>query len=316
MPLFHRIRKATNRLLSPLGLSVERVEKKPWFGSEIVTTRVGQFEIRVPSSSPISTHYTRCPGYSFYLGTLAALLKYKYPNLVAVDIGANVGDTACIIESAAAIPLLCIEGDDLSFSILQENIRQFAGAKAFKLFLGEKSGSLGVSTQKDGWNTTLIPIERGPSRKVNLVSLDEFLASRPERPSIKLLKIDTEGFDCSIIRGAQTYLGQVHPVITFEYNRDNMAALGEKGLDTLALLARLGYDCVAFHDCDGRFFDAAPLSDDRFVRNIHEYADGKHAAVYYFDLTLFHKGDQDVASAFVNGERARRAVQGCEQVLN
>jgi FkbM family methyltransferase len=307
MPLLNHIRKTTNRLLSPLGLSVESVEKQPWFRPKVVTAKVGKYEIRVPSANPISTHYVKYPGYSSHLGTLASLLKTKYPDVVAMDVGANVGDTACIIESAAAMPLICVEGDDLSFSMLEANLRQFPEARAFKLFLGEKSETLGVNIAKDGWNATLIPDQAGPSKKIKLVSLDEFLNLRPEKPRIRLLKIDTEGFDCSIIRGGKDFIRQVRPVITFEYNRDNMAALGEKGLDTLALLAGFGYDHIAVHDCDGRFFDSATLSDERFVRNIHEYADGKNAAIYYFDLTLFHEADREVAGAFVSAERARRA---------
>ncbi|MGA2246213.1 MAG: FkbM family methyltransferase [Verrucomicrobiota bacterium] len=307
MQLFHRLRKVTNELLSPLGLSVERVEKRPWFRPEIVTTRVGKYDIRVPAANPLSRIYLENPGYASYLGALAALLMEKYKNLIAMDVGANVGDTACIIESSASIPLLCIEGDDLCFTWLEQNLRQFPQATAYRVFLGEKSETLDVSTEKDGWNTTLIPNRSGPSKGIQLLSLDDFLSSRPETPNLKLLKIDTEGFDCSIIRGARNFIRQVRPVITFEYNRDNMAVLGEPGLDTLDMLATLGYDCVAVHDCAGRFFDAASLSDDRFVRNIHDYADGKHAAVYYFDLTLFHESDQDVARAFVNEERGRRA---------
>jgi len=300
------IRKAANRVLAPLGLELVRVEKKPWF-AKTITVRVGKYDIRIPILNPLSTLYSTNPGYVAHLGTLAALLKQKYPQLVALDIGANVGDTACIIESAVPIPLLCIDGDDLTFELLKENIRQFPNASAYKLFLGEKSESMDVSTVKDGWNLTLIPNPSGPLKRVKLLSLDDFLASRQETPCIKLLKIDAEGFDCSIIRGAKNFIREVRPVITFEYNRDNMTALGEMGLDTLATLAGLGYSSVAYHDCDGRFFDAATLSDDKFVRNLHDDADGKHAAVYYFDLTLFHEGDQDIAESFVSQERARRA---------
>jgi FkbM family methyltransferase len=306
MSLLNLLRNSATRMLSPLGLAVVRVEKQPWFRPRIVTTRVGRYDIRIPAISPLPSIYQKNPLYSAYLGALAGLLKRKYPDLVGLDIGANVGDTACIIKSAADIPVLCIEGDDFCFGFLEENLRQFPNATAHKLFLGEKTGVLDVRTEKDGWNTTLIPGHPGSSKQVNLVSLDDFLASRPQATAIKLLKIDTEGFDCSIIRGARNFIRQVHPVITFEYNRDNMSALGEKGLDTLAMLAACGYDRVAFHDCYGRFFDDALLSDDKYIRNLHDYADGRHAAIYYFDLTLFHESDQEIAHAFVNDERARR----------
>jgi FkbM family methyltransferase len=307
MQLLHRLRQATNKLLSPLGFEVARVDKQPWFQPNMVTTRVGKFDIQIPAHNPLSTLYRKLPGYTSHLGRLATVLLDKYPDLVAIDVGANVGDTACIIESAGAIPLLCIEGDDLSFSVLEKNLRQFRDARAFKIFLGEKSEAVGMTMAKDGWNTTLIPDQAGGTKKISLVSLDDFLAPRPEMPRIKLLKIDTEGFDCSIMRGAKNFLRQVHPAITFEYNRENMAALGENGLETLSMLAGLGYGPVMFHDCGGRFFDATVLTNNQFLTNIHEYADGKQAAVYYFDLTVFHETDRDLAEVYVKGERARRA---------
>lgn len=306
MFLFHRLRNAVNRILSPAGFAVERVARQPWFRPENVTVPVGRYSILIPTINPLAQMYQINPDYSAHLATAAALLKKKYPDFTALDIGANVGDTACIIKSGADVPVVCIEGDDLSFDLLERNLRQLTGATAHKLFLGEKTETKNISTEKTGWNTTLIPDETGASRQINIVRLDDFLPTLPAAPVIKLLKIDTEGFDCAILRGSKKLIQEAKPVISFEYNRDNMAALGEKGLDTLAMLADLGYATIAFHDCGGRFFDAVPLADEKFVRNIHDYADGRHAAIYYFDLTLFHQDDLDVAQAFAEAERARR----------
>ena len=309
MPLFHQIRKSANKVLAPLGLALERVNRQPWFLTPVVNVQVGRFSIQMPANSPLPAHYRKHPDYTAFLARLAALVKGKYPAAAALDIGANVGDTASIIRSGADLPLLCIEGDDLTFRFLERNLRQFPHAAAHKLFLAEKSEALSLSQDKSGWNTTLIPDQGAHARKVNMVSLDDFLGAQPAAPDYKLLKIDTEGFDCSIIRGAKNYIGRTRPVLSFEYNRDNMSALGEKGLDTLNLLQQLGYAEMALHDCEGRFFDAVALADEKFVRNIHDYADGKNAAVYYFDFTLFHEQDRDLALAFAAGERTQRTTQ-------
>jgi FkbM family methyltransferase len=309
MPLLHQTRQFVNKLLSPVGFALVRVEKQPWSRPKIVTLTIGRYSIQVPAINPLSTLYVRNPGYTGHLGRLAALLKTKYPGLVAIDIGANVGDTACIIRSAADVPMLCIEGDDFSFGFLERNLRQFQNVTAHKLFLGEKTQALAANIEKGGWNTTLTPDAGGSAHSVQIVSLDDFLAARTDTSAMKLVKIDTEGFDCSIIRGAGKFIAQAHPVISFEYNRDNMAALGEKGLDTLALLSSLGYSQAAYHDCDGRFFSSATLSNDGFIRDLHDYADGKHGAIYYFDLTVFHRDDDAAAGQFIEAERARRLNQ-------
>lgn len=84
---------------------------------------------------------------------------------------------------------------------------------------------------------------------MNLTRLDDFIFSEPGRQTFKLVKIDAEGFDCSIIRGATNFLRELHPVIHFEYNGENMDAIGEPGIDTLLLRSDLGYSQLAVHDC-------------------------------------------------------------------
>jgi FkbM family methyltransferase len=306
MPLFNSLRLFTNKVLAPAGFAVQRVKKNNPWGSAIVTTRIGRFSIRVPRTNQVSTEYQDNPCYMSELAELASLLKKKYPGLSAIDIGANVGDTACIIKTAVDIPLVCIEGNDYTFGLLEENIRQFQNVTAYKLFLGEKTGTMTATFEKAGWNTTIKPGQGDGAQTISLVSLDDFLATKPVASGCKLMKIDTEGFDCSIIRGAAKFLQQSRPALMFEYNRDNMEAIGEKGTDTLAMLRDLGYSQVIFHDCNGRFFTANALSDDALVGDLLDYADGKHGAIYYFDLTMFHREDTDVALEFIKAERARR----------
>jgi FkbM family methyltransferase len=305
MPFLNRARLFANKVLSPAGFAINRVRKtNPW-GSRTVTTQVGRFNIQSPRSSPLRTVYEDFPGHMEQLTTLVRLLKSKYPDLQAIDVGANVGDTACIIKSAADIPLVCIEGDGDIFELLQENVSQFQGVTAHKLFLGEKTGDMAVTLENKGWNAAIRPANQMEAQTIDITSLDDFLAGRPVSASCKLLKIDAEGFDCSIIRGAGNFLQRMHPVIIFEFNREVMEAIGENGLSTLAMLRRLGYSRVAFHDCTGRFVTDTSLSNELLVMDLLGYADGKFAPIY-LDLTVFHGDDEDAAVEFIQSERARR----------
>jgi FkbM family methyltransferase len=306
MTFIHATRKLANKLLSPLGVAIVNAERSPRLRKTIETVRVGRYPVQMPGISPLVQCYSQFPDSIGQLGRLASLLHGKYPNLAAIDIGANVGDTACIIKSAADIPLLCIEGDDFCFGFLEKNVKQFPDVTIHKLFLGEKTAVISAAFEKTGWNTTIKPDSDASAKKINLTSLDDFLANRPEAANYRLIKIDTEGFDCPIIRGGAKFIQQTHPVIAFEYNRDNMDAIGENGLETLAMLARLGYSQIVFHDCHGRFFCPASMSDHALIRNLHDYADGKHGAIYYFDIAIFHKDDDDVAQAFIKAEQVQR----------
>ena len=307
MNFLHTALKTVNDLLSPTGIAVTRTQKTPWKWTDSVTTaHVGKYSIEVPALSPVAWHYSNTPDLVSQLGRLTSLLRKKYPDLAAMDIGANVGDTACIIKSAEDIPLLCIEGDEAAFPFLQRNIAQFRNITAHQLFLGEKSGMASVGFENKGWNLTLKPGTGSAARSIKLTSLDDFMATQPDGRAFKLVKIDTEGFDCRIIRGAMNFIQNAIPVITFEYNRGNMDAIGEPGLPTLAKLQELGYSRIVFHDQNGRFLLAATLADQVLVKDLHDYADCVQGRLGYLDITVFHAVDMDLANGFVVMERLHR----------
>jgi FkbM family methyltransferase len=251
-------------------------------------------------------YYRENPGFVGQLGLLTALVSEKYPHTAAIDIGANVGDTACIIKTAADIPLLCIEGDDKSFDFLQRNVAQFQNTTAHKLFLAERTDTISASLACAGWNTTILPGSTASAKAIQVMRFDDFIVTQPGWENFKLLKIDTEGFDCPIIRGATKFIRQVLPVIFFEYNRQSMALIGEPGIDTLFMLAELGYSHIAFHDARGRFICSANLADREKIRDLHDYADGKNSEIYYLDITVFHERDTDIALKYLAAERTRR----------
>lgn len=309
MIFLHRTRLFVNDLLSPVGFAINRVEKQPWkcfrTTQAVVSTQFGRYSIQVPKESPYSVPYGHHPRPLGPLARLTSLVKKKFSFLAVVDIGANVGNTACIIKTAEEVPILCIEGDEYIFGFLQKNIAQFQNVAARKLFLGETTREIRASFEKSGWNLTLKPDETS-TRVVNLTSFDDFIVSEPKWQTFKLVKIDAEGFDCSIIRGATNFIRDVHPVIHFEYNRENMDAIGEPGIDTLLLLSGLGYSHVTFHDPWGRFFCSTTLSEQNFIKDLHDYADSVHGRIPYYDITAFHESDSDLAAEFLEIERRER----------
>jgi FkbM family methyltransferase len=320
MSFLHPTRLFLNDLLSPFGFAINRVGKQRWtwfralqrFAKKarekvreheaVLTIQVGRYSIQIPSESPISVWYG---GQALELGRLTILVKRKFPFLAVIDIGANVGDTACIIKTAEEVPVFCIEGDEDTFSFLQKNIAQFENVTARNAFLGETTKKIRVNFEKSGWNLTLKPNETS-AQTVNLTKLDDFIFCEPGWQTFKLVKIGAEGFDCAIIRGATNFLRAVQPVIHFEYNRDNMDPIGEPGIDTLLLLSDLGYSQLAVHDANGRFFCSTSLSEKNFIEDLHDYADSVHGGISHYDITAFHRSDSDLAAEFQEIERQER----------
>ena len=158
MYLLHSIKNSVNWLLLPCGFALQRTPKRKWhLPNSIIPTKVGRFVIQVPAFNPMHYYYESNPGFIGQLGLLTTLTLEKYPHLAVVDIGANVGDTACLIKMAEDVPVLCIEGDDKSFEFLQKNIAQFQNTTAHKLFLAEKTDTINATLAYAGWNATIWP---------------------------------------------------------------------------------------------------------------------------------------------------------------
>ncbi|NCT95656.1 MAG: FkbM family methyltransferase [Chitinophagaceae bacterium] len=297
------MRKMIRNLLNKVGYDIVKVnvhsDKK---AGRIYPVQVGNYRIDMPGNNPQISNYKYEPQVNSQLGRLTACLAQKYPDISVIDIGANVGDTIAVIKTHIEVPVIGIEGDDISYRFLEKNTRQFQQVSIIKEFLGEKKETVQVAFEKGGWNTTLVPSSTGQS--LTLKTLDQVLTEhRMEQRRLKLLKIDCEGFDTIIIRGAGDLLRKQKPVLYFEYNKTNMEAIGEDGLSTLFALEQFGYRRAVFFDNKGRYFMSLPLSQRDIITQIHHYADETHSEIAYYDLCLFHEEDAELEARFVEQER-------------
>jgi FkbM family methyltransferase len=264
--------------------------------------KVGNFDILMPGNNPQISNYKYQPDLNKQLARLTTLVHSKYPNLTVIDIGANVGDTIAVIKTQIDIPIIAIEGDDISFSFLQKNVQQFESITPIKQFLGEAERKISVKLNKSGWNTTLIPQSEG-TNQLMLKPLDDVLdANGLSERELKLIKIDIEGFDTIVLRGAEKIISKNKPVLYFEYNTTNMNAIKEDGLATLLSLVKYGYKEVIFFDAKNRYVITCPLTSTELITQLHYYVHEEKSQIPYYDLCLFHSEDSDLQDKFINSE--------------
>ncbi|WP_127127583.1 FkbM family methyltransferase [Pseudoflavitalea rhizosphaerae] len=301
------MKKFIRYLLGYFGYDIIKVVPTSFLKKE-QPVKVGNYLITLPVQNPLIKTYATQKDFASEIGRLAGYVLQKYPDLIFIDIGANTGDTIATVKSVQDIPILAVEGDDFSFSYLKRNAAQFRNVHLVQQFLGEETGTIKVDLQKKGWNTTIIP--NAGNEEVTIKTLDTVVQeSSLSKHAMKLLKIDTEGFDTVIIRGAASLIKETRPVIYFEYNRDNMGAIHENGLQTLLDLAREGYEKVLFFDDRGRYILSGSLSDRELIQDLHDYSDGKTSLIYYYNICLVHSSDADLANRIITGERGFRNAQ-------
>ncbi len=297
-----------NRLLEKIGLRVMRLSFVP-ARTTTLPMKIGKFDLLVPPQNPAYETYRDNLKYNSEIGRIASSVYTKYPEMVSVDVGANIGDTAAIIRSACPAPIVCIEGDELLGHVLTENIRILGDATVVQVYLSDNLEEQYVCIQKEGWNNTLLPVTgEGRGKKIGFMPLDDAIKDL-DLHRVKLLKVDTEGFDGRVLRGSQNVLKIGRPVVVFEYNREILTPLGEDGLSIFSHLKNHGYRSALFWDPRGRFLLATSLNDMALIEDLHNYVDFREKPLGYLpylDVCMFHECDQDLAEECLAAERRAR----------
>jgi FkbM family methyltransferase len=131
---------------------------------------------------------------------MAFLLHLLRPHELFVDVGANVGVYTILAAAAAGADVVCFEPQDAAFAALQKNIRlNKVGprVRALKAAAAAADGSLWLSEPR-GPETRVARAGDERHAEVQAVTLVGALGGRAPR----LIKVDVEGFEIEVLRGA------------------------------------------------------------------------------------------------------------------
>ncbi|MCW1923526.1 FkbM family methyltransferase [Luteolibacter arcticus] len=299
-----RLAELINKLISPLGVKLSRVRRRvlPVLRPGIVQAKVGSATLAMPADSTIPFEYAVNPDYGSQIGRLAGYLKETTGEYLAIDVGANVGDTLAIIRQAADVPVMCVEGDPKCAALFRENSRIYDRVELVDTFLSESEGNENVTVQKDGWNATLIPEAGGAP--MSFRTLDS-VASGRSLPC-GLLKLDVEGYEWKILRGARELLTKDQPVICIEYNIRHSGFPPEEFVRGMEGLRDLGYDQVIVYESQGALLSTFSLSDGwEDYLDLHHFLRLGLSPVLYVDLTIFPSSKGKLGGDFAAKERLR-----------
>lgn len=164
-----------------------------------------------------------------------------------MDVGANVGDWLSgivAVKGNAPFELIAFEPSSSAAARLRERFASDPRISIIDAAAGDAAGVMQFVEERDaGKGSTLVPgfgQIHGHSRTVKVTTIDEELA-RAGWDKIDLLKIDAEGYDARVIRGAAEALRRnAIAVVQFEYNRSWQLA-GETLFACYRMLEEFGY---------------------------------------------------------------------------
>lgn len=178
-----------------------------------------------------------------------SLLSKAKKEIVVVDVGAQTGSFSLlakylpdsqwyafepISEAVAQLKVNLSLNAIKNVSVEEACVSNEAGHKILKL---PSDTHWGLATLGDSPSR----FNKYDQRKVKAIKLDDFIDEH-HISHVDFMKIDTEGWELFVLKGAQKMIQRDHPVILMEYNESNMKQCGVSQLEVHELLKELGYE--------------------------------------------------------------------------
>jgi len=247
------------------------------FGIARVTSRDGLVEAHAapfgltftgPAADCITRHIYRIGAHEPHITRYLLDNIRVGANEVALDVGANIGWYSVLLDrlSAPGARVLAFEPDPGSFRLLSTNLQanRTQHVTALNVALGDKPGVALLHRYRDSNNGRHTLLEGNTSGGTVEVPVDtlksvwerEQLGARP----VALLKIDVEGFECLVLRGAGDLLKRCRCVL-LEYSPEGLTLAGLQPAALIDLLIAAGLEARVFAGDD-----LAPISYAELAR--------------------------------------------------
>jgi FkbM family methyltransferase len=285
-------KKCLKALFRIAGFTVTRRKTVRVSPQVVVSANIAGHKLFLPQSHVLPTILKQFPFYSSNLGRIAKYAAQKYPQLSVIDIGANIGDSLAFVRSQVNAPILCIDGDDQYFPLLVKNAALFKDVVTVKTYISDEGNPVDITVKRTS-GTAYISTKATSTSQSTVRTLPEVVNENPSFANAKLLKIDTDGFDCKILKGASAFLSKMKPILFFEYDPDHLMRQEDDGLSIFPTLAQIGYDKLLIYDNYGILMLSVETSDQSLLQQLHFYALGQNSQRYY-DICAFHSDDADL----------------------
>lgn len=244
------------RLLYPLRLYLARFPIQRGKGvilRQVITPLLppgeAEFDLPIPpQSSKIGLRYRETLGLSsllygtFELAELNYVNQYLKPGDKAMDIGANVGIFSVVMGATVGDKGQVFAFEPVATNVvrLEKNLRKntLCNVQIYPVALGASNGHMKLRMATDPAYPSLHQVQGGFGSGIEVsveVRTLDGIWEELGYPDIALVKIDVEGAEMDVLRGASSFLARCRPTLLVEAN-----SAGE--LDTLrARLSDLGY---------------------------------------------------------------------------
>jgi FkbM family methyltransferase len=240
------------------------------------------------------------PSYSNNLLEIVKIINASISSLSIIDIGANIGDSIVLMKNVSKAKILAIEPEHAYYKFLIKNVSGIKSVKTINECLGEKDTTKYMQLTRSNGSATFRKSQYGRN-STKIRKLDSVLKKYPEFLSADFIKVDTDGFDYLVLRGARSYLKKSKPIIFFEYWPKGLNDVGEDGIKFIKYLASLGYSKSIVFDNFGRYFLSVDLTNTNLMLDLHNYIkNNKDLERNDYDICTFLNKDEIIYNKIRN----------------
>ncbi len=259
-----------------------------------------------------NTYPVNCRLFQSLNSPIVELVYQSYTTLgspiVFVDIGAAIGDTLLLLEQRGPRMIerfYCIDGDPEFFRYLRHNLRDFANGTLLFALLSSHSGTIPELVRIHPGTASAQGKASAPATTLDALLLPQQLSR------LDVLKIDVDGYDGKVLRGATTVLRTFRPAVVFEWHPIACQQTLNPWTDHFEALGACGYSIYLWFTKFGHFshfmigFEKAAVDAlaELCLRNVH--TDDWHYDVIALHSTsaLSHMALAELAFAKTTSQR-------------
>jgi FkbM family methyltransferase len=177
------------------------------------------------------------------------LFKIAQSNFIVFDVGANIGFVTLNLAKCCSDGFVyAFEPDSRTFNTLQVNLKEnnYQNIASYQVALGTRTEKMLLSRiERTNPGANRILPQRSPHEYdqewVDVEPLD-LIADRLSIPRVDLIKIDVEGFELFVLKGAENLIRKFKPILFVELSEVNLRVHGLSAALLIQYIEGLNYE--------------------------------------------------------------------------
>ena len=254
------------------------------FGDPPIVVVIHGKRLYMPLSHNLPIYINRFKFYDTALTRISKFLRSKKQSLAYIDVGANIGDSIYAIDPLPTDKIIGIEPDQKFQKYLRKNLKGYANIIIEEVICSSSSKREKVRIIET--NGTAKIVKDSKSKEMVKETLDG-IVKRNKFGNVDLLKVDTDGHDFEVLKGARNTIKKHKPAIFFECDSFGNKNYVKDIFDLFEFLRLSGYNSAIMYDNFGYLFGKFDLEDKERFEDIFFYQ--LNSGFYYFDILIMEE---------------------------